>query len=46
MSKKDFIALVDAIRATQGQHTEFSVAQVLVIADFCAATNPQFNRRR
>lgn len=58
MSKKDFIALVDALRRTeptvmdaltQGDvMTRHSqwVTIVRAIADVCAATNPQFKRDR
>ena len=50
MSKKDFIALADAIR----EHNErdpfinfaFSGDQIQALADFCETQNPNFNRER
>lgn len=55
MSKKDFIALADAIREANqrskrqnGSYTpeHFSPASVLVLADFCQSQNPAFKRER
>ena len=50
MTKKNFIALADAIR----NHNEhggtavdlFTLEQIKTLADFCQAQNPQFNRER
>ena len=56
MTKKHFIALADAIREYNrnafkaGSNTvsplQFGHTQLLVLADFCAASNPRFNRER
>ena len=47
MTKKHFIALADVIRlGNTGFPGKFSEPQILVLADFCAAQNPQFNRSR
>ena len=56
MTKKDFIALADAIRAYNqqafkaGTNTvsplKFTHTQLYVLADFCASQNPRFMRDR
>jgi hypothetical protein len=55
MSKKDFIAMADAIRTANqrskranGSFTpeHFSPANVAVLADFCQSQNPAFKRER
>lgn len=54
MSKKDFIALADAIRdqiavelAYPGAvQRPFTYGQIQVLADFCQRQNPAFNRSR
>jgi len=53
MSKKDFIALADAIKSHEynarimNQHYNgFSRDQIEMLADFCQSTNPRFNRER
>jgi hypothetical protein len=43
MSKKDFIALADSIRAFPGR---FSNEQIFMLAEFCKSRNPAFNRER
>ncbi len=49
MTKKDFIALADAIRA-YGSNCSVSADKisipVSVLADFCATQNPNFDRNR
>ncbi len=53
MSKKDFIALADAIRdhnsaASRGfaSYTAFDPVQLDTLAKLCAAQNPNFKRER
>jgi hypothetical protein len=56
MSKKDFIALADSIRAHNaikrnvwGKSAErmcFNVEQIEALADFCQSQNPRFMRER
>ena len=53
MTKKNFIALADAIRAHDDQlscisntHNTFTNSQLAALADFCAAQNPNFDRQR
>lgn len=50
MSKKDFIALADAIRrhnkANPFDRFEFTKDQIDTLADFCQSQNPNFNRER
>ncbi len=50
MTKKDFIALADAIRASGpadgSAQGAFSDSAIKVLADFCATQNPLFDRRR
>lgn len=53
MTKKDFIALADAIRAHNAQlsyisnaRDTFTDSQLAILADFCATQNPSFNRDR
>lgn len=53
MSKKDFIALADAIKAYQNLTSEglplmqiFTDNQIKMLADFCQSQNPRFNRYR
>lgn len=56
MSKKQFIALADMIRAYNksafpaGTNTasplQFTYTQILALADFCASQNPSFMRDR
>jgi hypothetical protein len=45
MSKQDFIALADTIRENNNAD-EFTEYVVEVLADFCAAQNPNFKRDR
>ena len=45
MTKKNFIALADAIRNGTALIT-LSTVQLEALADFCASQNPQFNRER
>lgn len=47
MSKKDFIALADAIR-THNEHNAlpFGQEQLETLATFCAQQNPNFKRDR
>lgn len=50
MSKKDFIALADAIRKHNNGNPfnsfEFTKDQIDTLADFCQSQNPNFNRDR
>jgi hypothetical protein len=54
MSKKDFIALADAIRAanqefqtkTYSVHKPFGERAINKLADFCQSRNPRFLRER
>jgi hypothetical protein len=56
MTKKHFIALANTIREYNeaafkpGTNTvsplQFSHTQLMVLADFCQASNPRFNRER
>lgn len=49
MTKKQLIALADVIRAgykTSNPFMFFSRTQIDALADFCAASNPQFKRQR
>jgi hypothetical protein len=54
MSKKDFIALADAIREHnavlerygKGKFTPFSPDQINTLADFCRSQNARFMRER
>jgi hypothetical protein len=46
MSKKDFIALADAINAVENDDDWFSSRQLNILADFCQSQNPNFNRDR
>lgn len=50
MSKKDFIALADAIRATRDDSDPAYLDQwnndVKALANFCQSRNPNFKRQR
>lgn len=46
MTKKNFIALADAIRNEQSGDDNFTQRQLDVLADFCKAQNSNFNRER
>jgi len=50
MSKKDFIALADMIRAHNaelaGEPGAFSEVHLIALAEFCRDQNPAFNRQR
>jgi len=49
MTKNDLVALADALRLhnrTADGRTEFTPDQLRVLADFCAAQDPNFNRER
>ena len=46
MSKKDFIALADAINAVENDDDWFSSRQLNILADFCQSQNPNFMRER
>lgn len=50
MTKKNFIALADAIKAHNDSnpftHQEFTGDQISTLADFCESQNPAFNRAR
>lgn len=53
MTNKHFIALADAIRAHDAQlscianaRDTFTNSQLAILADFCAAQNPNFDRQR
>lgn len=54
MSKKDFIALADTIKAQIAVETgypgavqrPFTYGQIQHLADFCQSQNPDFNRSR
>jgi hypothetical protein len=54
MSKKDFIALADSIKAQIARELAypgavqrpFTFGQIQELADFCAAQSPAFNRER
>lgn len=49
MTKNDLIALANALRIhnqTADGRTEFTPDHLLVLADFCASQDPNFNRRR
>ena len=49
MTKKDFIALADAIRdhgPHRGHRAEFSPSELETLARFCHSRNPRFNRER
>ena len=43
MTKKDFISLADAIKWNRDRFTR---RMIDVLADWCAAQNPNFNRAR
>lgn len=43
MTKKHFIELADVIRE---RRSYFDQVQINIIADFCAAQNPRFDRAR
>ena len=52
MTKKDFVALADAIRAHNAQLScisnasdTFTDSQLTILADFCAAQSLKFNRQ-
>jgi hypothetical protein len=45
MGKKQFIALADVIRAAD-RLSSFSDYQISILAAFCEAQNPRFNRER
>jgi hypothetical protein len=49
MSKKDFIALADAIRDCNkqcGGDDRLTFNQLDILADFCQSRNPNFKRQR
>lgn len=53
MTKKNFLALADAIRAHDKQlscianaRDIFTNSQLAILADFCATQNPNFDRER
>lgn len=48
MTKKDFIALADAIRnhGYVDATAKFNWPQLRTLAEFCQSRNPQFNRQR
>jgi hypothetical protein len=49
MTKNDLVALADALRIhnqTADGRTEFTPDHLLVLADFCASQEPNFNRKR
>lgn len=53
MTKKDFITLANAIREHNAQlscisnaRDIFTNSQLAILADFCAAQNPNFDRQR
>ncbi len=52
MSKKDFIALADAIREANSHghdtngHYFFGPLQIALLCDFCQSQNSRFNRER
>jgi hypothetical protein len=46
MSKKHFIMLADFIKDAQGESTQFSPDQIMLLARFCSRTNPRFDRDR
>lgn len=47
MSKKDFIALADAIRSYNKKHeSQFDVEQIRVLANFCKMQNSRFLAER
>lgn len=46
MTKKHFIALANSIKSAKCTEHSFNDCQIAVIADFCRAQNPQFNRER
>lgn len=50
MTKKDFIALADAIRRHNNGHYntqwELDDVQIRMLADFCQTRNSQFDRER
>ena len=48
MSKKHFIALADAIRTHNDRAglMQLLPRQIEMLANFCASTNPRFNRER
>jgi hypothetical protein len=49
MTKKDFVALADALRIYNQRadgRTEFTPDHLWVLADFCASQDPNFNRER
>lgn len=51
MSKKDFIALADAIRehnrlASHFGGKQFHESQIAILANFCQSQNPNFKRDR
>ena len=47
MSKKHFVALADAIKDYEKfNEPRFTTQQIDMLARFCAAQNPNFNRER
>jgi len=49
MTRKDVVALAEVLRShnrTADGRTEFTPDHLLVLADFCAAQYPKFNRER
>lgn len=49
MTKKDLVALADALRLhnrTADGRTEFTPDHLRVLANFCAAQDPNFNQKR
>lgn len=49
MTKKDFVALADALRIqnqTADGRAEFTPDHLLVLADFCASQDSNFNRKQ
>ena len=48
MTKRNFIELADLIKQykNRDRQSRFTNAQILVLADFCASQNPNFNRDR
>jgi hypothetical protein len=46
MTKQDFIALANAIKAANAHADRFTDSQLDTLADFCKSQNPAFKRDR
>lgn len=46
MTRKHIIGLADAVRLVNGTGAPFTQLQLDILADFCKAANPNFQRQR